>query len=1323
MEEKKYDCFNQKFLKRLFVGVSLVMMVSLTSCGGSAPKPDSDTSIYRLQFNDKNNFGVNTAKDRKFANAEVIGKDMHIAGTYKNSSVLTFGDQNHNSNYLKLPTAMLDNDNVTIAMWLNMPRYINESDSNRPLFGISFNDGYFYACPYDEETWNSFALHAKFFGSEVNLTKVDPSDKVYHSLAPIDGTLQPLLGGWQLLGFSFTSASLRVYQNGQLALSYPGNYSLKGRGLKDFKIGSATEATGKDFNATITDVRVYNRALNENDYKTEYETRYSDYNTINMNFSNQNLNDTARNFNGKVLDAAKRNVSFVRKDDRDTVYLNGEGDSDKPTRSGFYLPKGVLMGHTELTINMSIFVEPRKNENYKGLRLFDFASNDDDKGGGGKGKRFLAFYYTRYDLNRIRVGTITDKDRYESETNPDSWVSNPDFSLPIRKWMNVTTVFTRTTTRVLIDGEVVCEGTNSPYTSSLFYDFNNFDFFVGRPNQGTSHALHCYLDDFKIYATALNDTEIQDMIGNIHTDNDASAVEKALNNFDISSCMRYGGGRIYPSIHLGDGVLATITSKDNNIIDQNGYLLYANEEQNCPVTIKLSRGNAHVSRDITISVKKNEPGKEVVKNNSFAKESYANDSYQWQMQKATFDWMAGLKDDKLTYMYKVTAGLINNFNYDSSYHSWIRPGCGGEGQFQAQYIGALARATNYSQYGTANLEVLRSKLSNLLNCLITCQSNYPTIWGAGQTGYLNGFSHYCFDELILGSNQVSKEKYGDKLPIPMNETVWVPFYMYHKQLMMCYDVMTYADMGEDTATRNFRASAKETFLKAAHWAKEKVLHYNEKQKEMALRIEYGGMAEAMYAAYRVSLKDNNLSEARDYLKAARFFEESYFLEALYYNSNLLSGIHVNTAIPKFISCCAAYESTGDAFYLKVAANAWDMMVDHMTMSNGGISSIGEHYEEPDHATQARFGEETCCSYNMLRLTDYLYRFTGDAKYMRYFEQVFYNHILPSIDMVGSYWAGDDWPFNGAEHRTHYTTKQHAGKAYVMSTDFGHHITYSSNDDSFWCCLATGTESYTKLTYGNFYTDDDNHIFVNMYNKIDYLIDGNRKLSISGLKNGDNTKGNESVEITAVNGDVDLKDYRFIIPSWVAGDIKMTIDETNVPYTTENGYMIPSVKLDASKVLKITLPMKLNAISQRGYKREDGLGEYSYSLYYGPYMLVPDLGTFPMNEGGTDNGDIYIHNCDGSDQQGQRSYSDVYKDKKGSTEGMISQLVTFAGTSYNDKISKNIETVGVADDHAYNSGLRFDFITTNNGTLKFRPFMDINYERYSFYMYYNVKFIE
>jgi len=80
----------------------------------------------------------------------------------------------------------------------------------------------------------------------------------------------------------------------------------------------------------------------------------------------------------------------------------------------------------------------------------------------------------------------------------------------------------------------------------------------------------------------------------------------------------------------------------------------------------------------------------------------------------------------------------------------------------------------------------------------------------------------------------------------------------------------------------------------------------------------------------------------------------------------------------------------------VAHYFWDTVIDHHSYANGGNSNF-EYFSQPDDlATQLSAStSETCNTYNMLKLSNHLFGWEPDAKYMDYYENALYNHILAS----------------------------------------------------------------------------------------------------------------------------------------------------------------------------------------------------------------------------------------------------------------------------------------------------------------------------------------
>ena len=105
--------------------------------------------------------------------------------------------------------------------------------------------------------------------------------------------------------------------------------------------------------------------------------------------------------------------------------------------------------------------------------------------------------------------------------------------------------------------------------------------------------------------------------------------------------------------------------------------------------------------------------------------------------------------------------------------------------------------------------------------------------------------------------------------------------------------------------------------------------------------------------------------------------------------------------------------------------------------------------------ESREGPETCNTYNMLRLTELLFRGKPPAEYADYYERALYNHILST------------------QH------PEHGGYVYFTPIRPRHYRVYSQPKECFWCCVGTGMENHGK--HGQFvYAHRGDELFVNLF---------------------------------------------------------------------------------------------------------------------------------------------------------------------------------------------------------------------------------------------------
>jgi DUF1680 family protein len=199
-----------------------------------------------------------------------------------------------------------------------------------------------------------------------------------------------------------------------------------------------------------------------------------------------------------------------------------------------------------------------------------------------------------------------------------------------------------------------------------------------------------------------------------------------------------------------------------------------------------------------------------------------------------------------------------------------------------------------------------------------------------------------------------------------------------------------------------------------------------------------------------------------------FFGDADHSHGLACNVDTIRGRHANQHIPQITGALAMYRSTGDPPYYAVAENFWHICRGSYMYAIGGVAGARNPNNpecftaEPDSLFRNGFSpdgqNETCATYNLLKLSRQLFLYNPKTAYMDYYEQALYNHILASVaesDPGNTYHV----PLNpGARKR------------------FG-----NARMSGFTCCNGTALESNTKLQDSIYFRTADNRaLYVNLF---------------------------------------------------------------------------------------------------------------------------------------------------------------------------------------------------------------------------------------------------
>jgi DUF1680 family protein len=281
-------------------------------------------------------------------------------------------------------------------------------------------------------------------------------------------------------------------------------------------------------------------------------------------------------------------------------------------------------------------------------------------------------------------------------------------------------------------------------------------------------------------------------------------------------------------------------------------------------------------------------------------------------------------------------------------------------------------------------------------------------------------------------------------------TIWAPYYTCHMIMRGLLDAHQF--------TGNKRAL--EIVMKMGDWVYSRLGHLPRAQLDRMWSIyiagEYNSMNTVMADLHALSGKE-------EYLTTAKCFDNTALFTATVNDQDILDRRHANQHIPQFIGYLAVFEQSKERDYYTAAVNFWDMVVPHRTFTDGGLAGPldnGELFGARDviAGTLGTNNAETCCNYNMLKLSRGLFFHTADPKYMQYYERALYGQILAS------------------RRNTDSTTDPLL--TYFIPMRPGASRSYGNLGT---CCGGTGLESHAKFQDSIYFRSvNDSTLYVNLY---------------------------------------------------------------------------------------------------------------------------------------------------------------------------------------------------------------------------------------------------
>jgi len=498
-------------------------------------------------------------------------------------------------------------------------------------------------------------------------------------------------------------------------------------------------------------------------------------------------------------------------------------------------------------------------------------------------------------------------------------------------------------------------------------------------------------------------------------------------------------------------------------------------------------------------------------------------------------WMVSIDVNRLLHSFRTNAGVFagreGGYMTVKKLGGWESLDCDLRGHTTGHLLSAYGL-----MYAATDSEIFKLKGDSIVNGLAGVQK-------ALGNGYLSAFPEELINRNLLGTS------------------VWAPWYTLHKLFSGLIDQYLYAD----------NQQALNIVKGMGDWAYGKLKPQAEETRRKMIRNEFGGINESFYNLYAITGDEN-------YRWLAEYFYDNDVIDPLKEHNDDLGTKHANTFVPKVIAEARNYELTQNEVSRKLTNFFWHTIIDHHTFAPGCISQK-EHFFDTAHFSKYLNGYtgETCCTYNMLKLSRHLFCWTGDAKVADYYERALYNHILGQQD-----------PESGMV-------------CYFLPLLNGSYKVYSTKENSFWCCVGSGFESHAKYGEAIYYYNDKG-IYVNLFipSEVNWKEKGLVLRQETAFPSDETTKLKISVK-EPLQTTVYLR-----YPSW-SGKAMVLINGKKVAMKQKTGSYIALTRQwkDGDRI-EVTYPMQVHIETTPDDPNRG-------ALLYGPLVLAGERGTENMKD--------------------------------------------------------------------------------------------------------------
>ena len=490
-------------------------------------------------------------------------------------------------------------------------------------------------------------------------------------------------------------------------------------------------------------------------------------------------------------------------------------------------------------------------------------------------------------------------------------------------------------------------------------------------------------------------------------------------------------------------------------------------------------------------------------------------SIAMERQMRNRDYLMELKTDNLLLHFRSEAGLAGLLNHTLKdvHGGWDAPLSQIRGTFTGHWLSAAAQI--YQETGDQELKL---KADYIVSEIKRCQEANGGEW------------LFSIPEKYL-------------LTLKKGGRFWAPHYVCHKIMMGLLDMYLYTG----------NVDALPMISKTADWFIRFTEDIKRETMDWMMDVEEtGGLMELWANMYGVTGDER-------YKTLMQRYERPSLMNPLVAGKDVTTNMHANSQIPEVHGMARAYEVTGEEKYKQAVEEFWHQTVTTRGAFATGSQTCGEVWT-PAGRQLSRLGEtnqEHCVVYNMVRLADYLFRWTGEAVYADYIEKNIWNGFFTQ-----GFWQG-----RAQDSLAEYEA-QTGLISYYLPLASGSQKKWGHKTQDFWCCHCTLVQANAMYRQFLMYQNADeikitqyfpfetktkiNDVALDL--KLEVLDDGGaiikiNETALTGFKRPDTM----DVKLTIKPETHFTGTISFRIPWWAKGD--MTYESTS-EFTTSarNGFL-------------------------------------------------------------------------------------------------------------------------------------------------------------------------